>query len=123
MRRQVGADAVRIDTLEGYAGYSLAEPQRIDFPAVERAAFGAGYTLMGVEIQIAGRIVSGPGEQGEAQILLLEVDGTGQRFELEGDVPAGAHVRVRARASSWKAQQVRLEVLDYVDLGAAPGDG
>ena len=114
---------MRIDTLEGYAGYALATPKPIDLPAVERAAFSAGYTLTGVELQITGRTLSGPCEECDGEVLLLEVDGTHQRFELEGDAPPEARVRVRATASGWKEHHVRWKLLECVELGAEPGQG
>ena len=89
-RRQLGADHVRIDTVEGYAGYWLLEPQVINVVDIRDAAEGAAYTLVEAEIDVRARIERAAcGPCGEVRSFAV-VPATGQRFELAGEIPAQA---------------------------------
>lgn len=114
MRRQVGADDVDLDTEEGYARYTLRRPQTIDFAALEEAAHSAGYTTIGVELLIAGRSFTQRCDTCEEEVILLEIPETGQRFELDGQVPLAESVRIRGSAFGWGGDHARLKVLELL---------
>ena len=87
MRRQLGADAVDLDTREGIARYALVQPRTIDTADVERALYGAGYTLVEMRIEISGTIVRRPCERCGSEVAFLQADGTNQLFELTRAIP------------------------------------
>ena len=116
MRRQLGADAVDLDTREGIARYALVQPRTIDTTDVERALYGAGYTLVEMRIEISGTVVRRPCEHCGSEVAFLQADGTGQLFELAGPdppsspLPSNGRVRVRGVLRGWDGDHARLEV-------------
>ena len=116
MRRQLGADAVDLDTREGIARYALVQPRTIDTADVERALYGAGYTLVEMRIEISGTIVRRPCERCGSEVAFLQADGTNQLFELTGpdlpNPPASSNGRVRLRGvlRDWDGDHARLEI-------------
>ncbi|MCZ6598140.1 MAG: hypothetical protein O7B99_10910 [Planctomycetota bacterium] len=106
MRRQVGAEAVRIDTMgDESVSYVLGAPRVIDFAAIEEATHDAGYTLKRVEVEVEGRVDSGPDG------VFLTISETGQRLELSGETPSGGSVRVRGSVRGWASGQAVLTVM------------
>ncbi len=113
MRRQLGADAVDLDTREGIARYALVQPRTIDTADVERALYGAGYTLVEMRIEISGTVVRRPCERCGREVAFLQADGTGQLFELAGPDPpnpSDGRVRVRGVLRDWDGDHARLEI-------------
>ena len=113
LRRQLGADAVDLDTRAGRAHYTLAEPVRIDFAAIEKAAVGAGYTLKELTLELEGDVVRAPCESCAQDATMLRVSETTQQIELVGDVPPGGAVRVKGSVAGWAGSHVRLLVSDW----------
>ena len=60
LRRQAGADVIRLDTVEAFAHYALREPQQIDFFAIEQAAKDAIYTITSLTLTVEGTVVRPP---------------------------------------------------------------
>ena len=120
MRRQAGADALDLDTVKGYVRFVIRKPRTVDFAAVERASYGAGYTLKGVEMEAVGKVVRAPCPSCRQDVLYLELDTTGQRLELRGEAPAGHRVRIEGEVSGWKSGHVAITVIHLEDL-APPG--
>ena len=112
MQRQLGATKVRIDTEAGYAAYSLLEPEELAFALVEEATHGAGYTMRRVEIELDGRFVERDCQTCRAPKTFFEVEGTGQFFEVVGELPADKEgVRVRGSVSGWSGGHTRMEIV------------
>ena len=119
MRRQLGADHVELDTWEGWARYQLAEPRMLDVARIVNAVERADYTLLGLELRLSGRVVRGPPEDREAgEVLWLEVEGTGQRWEIRGAHADSVSAAYRTRVSDWTEAQVWLEVIARTAAGA-----
>ena len=112
MRRQVGATTVDIDTIEGYARYTIGEPRRIDFGAIEEAAHDAGYTLTGLTLTVTGRVEEFACDVCDDDVLALRLPGTGQRLEVQGDLPPpGETARVTVSVSSWAGGHPRIRTV------------
>lgn len=117
LRRQVGADTVELDTIEGYARYSYTLPRAIDFELLQEALNGAAYTLASAQLSVRGVAERGHCQVCEADRLQLRLDGTDQRFDIiAGKLPTGRRLRVTAEARGWEQGHVQLEVLQSVEL-------
>lgn len=112
MRRQLGANEVEIDTEAEYARYTLWKPTRIDFGAILEAAKDAGYTLTGIQLDIAGVVTMSDCTQCESTVPLLEIATTGQSFELEGEFEKGATIHITAAVRDWNGEHPVLDVLE-----------
>jgi len=117
LRRQVGADTVELDTIEGYARYSFTVPRTIDFEVLQEALTGAAYTLASAQLSLPGVAERGHCEVCDADRLQLRLDGTDQRFDIvAGELPTGRRLRVNAEAQGWEQGHVQLEVLQSDEL-------
>ena len=103
MRRQVGANTVKIDTRKGWVSYQLFDTRILDFSVIDEAIQGAGYTVANLHINLEAVLDEG------AQALRIQ--STGQKFELgmEGElldvdgvalVP-GASAHVTGEVTNW----------------------
>ena len=120
MRRQAGADTVDLDTIEGYAHYALHHPARIDFAAIEDVAHDTGYTLRELILEIEGVTSMGDCAECGGPVPMLKVAETGQVFELEGDVPQGETLWIRASVHGWGGGHARLTLLPSEGESIAP---
>ena len=106
-----------LDTQAGYARYTLAQPERIDFAAIEEAAHDAGYTLTGLTLELEGEVFRARCEDCADEVSMLRVSETAQQLELNGDVPPlGATIRLKATASGWASSHARLTVLEWDEV-------
>ncbi len=101
MRRQLGANQVEIDTEEEYARYTLWNPTRIEFDAILKASKDAGYTLTGIKLDIAGKVIMSDCTQCASSVHMLEIEQTGQSLELEGELEVGTTIRIKADVRGW----------------------
>ena len=111
---------MELDTQAGYVRYTLAEPERIDFAAIEEAAHDAGYTLTELKLELEGEVFGARCEVCADEVTMLRVSETGQQLELNGDVPHGKTIRLEASVSGWASSHARLTVLEWREVGA-PG--
>ena len=102
-----------LDTRTGDASFVLAEPRTIDFVAIEKATYGAGYTLKGVTIELEGRIVKADCEECGEEVPTLRIPATGQELELTGDAPPEGSVWLKATVSDWAGSHAQLNVLEW----------
>jgi len=116
LRRRFGADVVDIDTINGTCQLWVIEPKMLDFDALEQAAEDAGYTLVGITLEIEGDVV---GEEGSLELVVLK---TGQRFALDGAVQPSTGLHVHATVADWKGGHPRLTV-KVSHVGASAGSG
>ena len=95
MRRQFGADAIKIDTFGGQAWCAFFKPKTLDFPTLKKAVTGAGYTLHGADITTSG-IISRPESDGP---WVFKTHGTQQVFHLtlDADWKGSEKVRLKGR--------------------------
>ena len=89
--------------MKSYAGFALHSPRKIDFASIERAAHAANYTLKRIEIDVKGVVKRAPCAECGKDATFLELTPTGQLLEIEGDVPVGRLVRIRASVTSPEA--------------------
>jgi hypothetical protein len=120
LRRQLGATNIDLDTLTGWAQFTLDEPERITFDALEETAWAASYTIKEVRLDITGRVVAGRCATCEADVMHVKVDGTGQLLEVTGEVQEGEHLRFVMRTESWlikkDGEHAVFEVLRTIPL-------
>lgn len=116
MRRQGGAYTVDLDTQEGIATYTLARPQTIDFGKSKEAATAAAYTITKIDLEVDGRTLAGECDTC-GEVTYLEVRGTGQRFEIAGEMAPGTDVCVLTNVQGWDTDHPRLEVLELHEHG------
>ena len=90
-----------MDTEKGYARFTMLTPKKIDFTAIQTATHGAGYTITNLAIETSGIVTKASGTTSEKEALFLKVDKTGQLLEIDGDVEAGGHVRIRGSTTEW----------------------
>ena len=107
LRRQLGADAVDLDTQAGYARYTLARPVPIDFVAIEKAASDAGYTLKELTLTLEGEVINAPCERCAGEVAMLKISETGQLIEIEGNAPSPG-TRAKGTVSGWAEGHVRI---------------
>jgi len=91
LRRRVGADSIDIDTRLGYVRFTLAEPERIDFASIEKAADDAAYTLTGLTLETVSRQMRALEKAGLIAMPLptrVRVLDAVALHELTGDAPA-----------------------------------
>jgi len=105
---------VDIDTRAEYARYWIQEPARIDFQTIEEAVDDAGYTLKVIELDIAGRVETGPCTTCGESVPFLHVPETGQAIELSGDAPTETG-RVSGHVTGWAEGHPRLELESVPD--------
>ena len=101
MRRQAGADRIALDTRDAWAHYAMDTPREISFADIEQAAIDAAYEIVVLEIETDGQVVEAPCDSCGEDRPFLELEATGQRLELSGDVPAGWGGRVVVHAEDW----------------------
>jgi len=118
LRRQLGATNVDLDTDTGWAQFTLEDPVRIDLDAFEDAAYAASYTIRKIRLDISGRTAVARCARCEGDATRIELTGTGQVFELAGDVPANTPLRVIAITDEWTGEHVVFEVLEVIQEGS-----
>lgn len=83
--RQFGARAFDFDIDTGTGVLLPPEDQELRIPELEEAVENAGFELLGVELEVQGRLTPALGPSGE-RLPSVEVESTGQSFAiLEGD--------------------------------------
>lgn len=102
MRRQLGADAVDIDTRASSCHLAFEGPVQLDFLAVESAAADAAYALIDIELSAAGEVVRGDCATCAREVSYLELPGTGQRIEFWG-APELGPIDVFAKVDGWQS--------------------
>ena len=100
MRRQLGASAIDMDAVNGYARAALPKPQSLTIATFNRIAYSAGYTLKAVELEVVGDIV---GTQ-------LRIQGTKEHLDLRGGPKTGQQVLLRGTLVEGKGGRDVLEV-------------
>lgn len=110
LRRQAGADVIRLDTVEAFAHYALREPQQIDFFAIEQAAKDAIYTITSLTLTVEGTVVEAACEDCGEDRPHFELASTGQLFELAGDVEMGRSGLLRAGVTDWDTNHPVLQI-------------
>ena len=70
-------------------------------------AESAGYTLLGLELEIAGQVTRADCERCGEDVLWLTIPGTEQVFELFGDFELGV-LRLKSLVKDWKGEHPRL---------------
>ena len=95
MRRQAGADDLRLDTRDAWAHYVLDDPQPIDWDDIRQAAIDAAYEIVTLELELRGEVVDESGAQ------WFQVQETGQKLELAGGLPTGWSGRLIMHVSDW----------------------
>ncbi len=110
LRRQAGADVIRLDTQEAFAHYALREPQQIDFADIEQAAEDAIYTITSLTLTLNGTVVEAACEDCGEDRPHFEITATGQLLELAGDVELGRSGLLRAEVTSWDTDHPLLQV-------------
>lgn len=110
MRRQCGADAIDIDTDEGYCHFAYLKPTHFSFAKMESASLDAGYTLVNLLIDVKGEVVRGDCDTCGESVHWLEMAGTKQRLHLRGDFAEGP-LEVHASVHGWSGEHPTLEVL------------
>ena len=112
MRRQLGANAVDIDTEAETASYMLWTPRHIDFDEILEASKDAGYTLTGIKLDLEGEVIMADCLHCADTVSMLTVGETGQSFELDGEFMAGATLRITADVQGWDGHHPGLDVLE-----------
>ena len=102
LRRQAGADVIRLDTQEAYAHYALREPQPIDFDAIKRAAYDAVYEITSIALTLNGEVVAGDCAQCGETVPMFELSGSGQRLEMAAGAAVGRRGLLRAEVRGWR---------------------
>jgi len=97
LKRQVGAHAVALDTIDGIASYSLLEPRKIDFKELDKACKSASYQLVEIKLEAWGDVVSVAGKDGR----YLKIRGTGQLFGISGNLPEGKVDALVGEITGW----------------------
>jgi hypothetical protein len=112
LRRQFGADAVKLDTIGGKAWCAFLTPKNLDFSRLKEAVAGAGYTLYGVEVTAGGRIGRAAGDGP----WTLKAHGTGQVYhlDLKEDWKGSENVRVTGRIIELKQTPPQVTVQKIV---------
>ena len=116
MTRQLDAQYIDIDTDGGYVKFAIMDPVPIEFGKVEQAAEDAAYTLSVFELQLRGHTQPLDCGTCEAGGLAFEVLGTGQLFELVGEVPTDRNLLIKANVTGWAGKHPLLEVLEFSEL-------
>ncbi len=111
MRRQCGADAVDIDTIEGYCHFAYLEPTELDFAQMESASLDAGYVLAELKVDVSGEVVRADCATCQGPVFWLELPGTNQRLHLEGEHFAGP-LDAYASVHGWSSDHPTLELLE-----------
>ena len=101
MRRQAGADTMKLDTRKEVARFSFRKAKKIDLEAIGYAVYSSGYTLRQVEVEVSGVVVRKPCLDCKHESKFLRVEKTGQLLEIEGDVPVGKRGQFKLLASKW----------------------
>lgn len=110
MRRQLGADAVDIDTRASSCHLAFEDPVPLDFLAVESAAADAAYTLIDIELRAVGEVVRADCVSCAGEVSYLELPGTRQRLEFAGEQQPGP-IEVFVRVDGWESvHPVLIEV-------------
>ena len=98
------------------ARYGVARPRTLDLTAIDNAVVGAGYTLKGVDIELAGVVQQMRCETCANDVVQLLADGTEQILELEfdqPDPPVGVHMRLTASTPFPAGEHPRWTVLSW----------
>jgi len=103
LRRQAGALDVKLDGNEGYAFLTLT-PAQIDFPALVRDVYGAGYTTTSIRLESSGKIVRTDAG------LAVELTPTGQQIALAGEAAEGELGDFTGMIQEWSSEQPQLEL-------------
>jgi hypothetical protein len=92
LRRQLGADVVDLDTQAGYARYGVNTPRELDVSEMDEAAFGAGYSVISIDLRVTGTVAIGHCKMHDKDIPQLRVRESDQLLSLDEsalDLPRG----------------------------------
>jgi hypothetical protein len=95
-QRRFGADTlVEIDIEEQIAVLRFPTPRPIDLVALEEATRSGGHTVVSAHLEAFGRVVDDRCATCDRERPFLVLEGSGQRFEIEGTpekiVPSGVN--------------------------------
>lgn len=101
MRRRCGATHVALDTCESWVRYTVGSPRILDWKEMARAAYGAGYTVIGIDVEAEGTLEEGTCADCKKSVRSLVLPGTGQRIEVRGLEGAATRARVTGTMQEW----------------------
>ncbi len=110
MRRQVGATHFDIDATQGYATFAIAQSAVLDWALIADTADSAGYTVTAYQFVASGNVLTAHCEGCDSDVPVLRMPGTGQDFELIGDVPEPGRVLLEGLATGWEEGHITLDV-------------
>jgi len=119
LRRQVGADVVGIDTRASDCGFAFIEPTTIDFGLIASAVESADYTLVEIEIEIEGEVLSADCTSCGEAVSWIELPSSAQRLELEERGEPGS-AWLRATVNGWAGEHPLLQVLERRPASPTP---
>ncbi len=110
IRRQLGADAVDIDTRASTCSFAYEDSVWIPFEDMQDAAADANYNMIGLIFTAQGKVVEAYCDTCGSDELFLELPGTEQRLELTKDHPLG-EVMLRAQVQGWNDENDHVQLL------------